>query len=1197
MATTSPIQQLTSYSDADLKAAAAKLQASGYSRYSPTYILNQAKTDATMASSLLKYLPATPGSTTAAKPAAPATILPDPAKATTQSTTVSGKTYYLSPAKSGQPATWVTQAGSNPGLFAVDQTGKVTGTKPTFTSTLDWQNQTAVAFGASKPTAPPTATAPDLLTTAKSLGFNDVASYNAALKASNAAGFGNDINKYQIYQAAEAAKKTAASKAADEAKAKAAAEAKAVADAAAVKAAEAKRLEQEQIARAQAEYERAEAARKQVAEQQAATQKAADLTALSNQLSNRLPTIKSQAELDAIIAEAQAAGATLNQGQLDRAKTMAQQYTARDAAAKQQTLEQQYIPQLTQAQTQADIDRVINEAKAAGLTLNQGQIDAANQRIAQATVAAEQQRLAQLSQQYQTQLGQATTQEQFDSIVKQARDAGAAVNTGFVDQYQKSLTQNLQQQEQQRLAQEQARIQSEQVGLTLPAPGTEQFGYSVANGFDITAPDGTVYRAVPQNLQTGQPGGWYQSKDSGSTWTSWQDGRATGPAIPQKEFQQQIQSIGQSNATFTQAQETAAREQASIQNLAGQQRYAAAYQQLQASGQPFTSQDIIQLGNQQAEQTFQQQMAESEALKAESRERVQQQINPDYGPFDDMLYVALAAMAIGAVAGSMGASLGTLGTEGAVGAAEAGTAASEAISTASTLAEAGATASEVSTVMESIYGIPTTVAESVGTAATNLASGALPAAEIAASAGFTPEMLAIANATADPIAAMNALAGWTGADMAYLAGIGMPASVMAAAAATNAGLGLPTTVAEWSAATGTQVAGGGAVAPETGLSTTPVSSTPGAAGPGELASTGISDSAPGTIFNGPNGPEIVLDSGKTVSLAEYEAAIASGQPISVDGLMVPGGSTPITGIEAVAPEVIAPEVVTAAPVTPGSSAGVSAITDAQFVAADAAQLAAQGLSQAQIESTLLFSGVDPLVAADAAALASSGLGAGAIAPALEQSGAAAVAGGAPEIFTSIPGGIAEPLPGYAGPPGSAPIYGTNVPAPVYDYSVPYVPGKEPTLTEALGQLASGVKEALPSVGLTDALAVIGAANVLGPILVEPPKVQIPSYGPLPPIEFGKTGQLDLPGTNPGYFTSPTPFYQTTSPVQSQFFWGTRPLQTGTFSQEAYNQVPGAPAVPFGIRGLDTPTNINEFLTSFNAPRTAPLAPVVPQTQV
>ena len=53
--------------------------------------------------------------------------------------------------------------------------------------------------------------------------------------------------------------------------------------------------------------------------------------------------------------------------------------------------------------------------------------------------------------------------------------------------------------------------------------------------------------------------------------------------------------------------------------------------------------------------------------------------------------------------------------------------------------------------------------------------------------------------------------------------------------------------------------------------------------PVDLTSTGISDSAPGTIYNGPNGPEVVLDSGKTVLLSEYQAAIDSGNPISIDG--------------------------------------------------------------------------------------------------------------------------------------------------------------------------------------------------------------------------------------------------------------------------------------------------------------------------
>ena len=56
----------------------------------------------------------------------------------------------------------------------------------------------------------------------------------------------------------------------------------------------------------------------------------------------------------------------------------------------------------------------------------------------------------------------------------------------------------------------------------------------------------------------------------------------------------------------------------------------------------------------------------------------------------------------------------------------------------------------------------------------------------------------------------------------------------------------------------------------------------------------------------------------------------------------------------------------------GGAAG--ALADAEFIAADAAQLAQQGLSTAQIQQTLLASGVDPVIAASAANLASSGAG-------------------------------------------------------------------------------------------------------------------------------------------------------------------------------------------------------------------------------
>jgi hypothetical protein len=59
----------------------------------------------------------------------------------------------------------------------------------------------------------------------------------------------------------------------------------------------------------------------------------------------------------------------------------------------------------------------------------------------------------------------------------------------------------------------------------------------------------------------------------------------------------------------------------------------------------------------------------------------------------------------------------------------------------------------------------------------------------------------------------------------------------------------------------------------------------GPAAPTDIRSTGYSDSAPGTIVNGPNGQEVVLNSGKTVLLSDYNAAVDSGTPVSVDGAM------------------------------------------------------------------------------------------------------------------------------------------------------------------------------------------------------------------------------------------------------------------------------------------------------------------------
>ena len=59
------------------------------------------------------------------------------------------------------------------------------------------------------------------------------------------------------------------------------------------------------------------------------------------------------------------------------------------------------------------------------------------------------------------------------------------------------------------------------------------------------------------------------------------------------------------------------------------------------------------------------------------------------------------------------------------------------------------------------------------------------------------------------------------------------------------------------------------------------------------------------------------------------------------------------------------------------------------------------------------------------------------------------------------------------------------------------------------------------------------------------------------------------GLNPGMI-APTAFYNTNSPVQSQYFWGGHPFQGGdTFNAQLYNQAP-APATPWGLQQMAQP---------------------------
>jgi hypothetical protein len=66
--------------------------------------------------------------------------------------------------------------------------------------------------------------------------------------------------------------------------------------------------------------------------------------------------------------------------------------------------------------------------------------------------------------------------------------------------------------------------------------------------------------------------------------------------------------------------------------------------------------------------------------------------------------------------------------------------------------------------------------------------------------------------------------------------------------------------------------------------------------PFNLVSQGFSDSAPGTVYDGPDGKTVVLNSGKVVSLADYQAALASGQPVSIDNMMDAGYKVDLKGM-------------------------------------------------------------------------------------------------------------------------------------------------------------------------------------------------------------------------------------------------------------------------------------------------------------
>jgi hypothetical protein len=228
------------------------------------------------------------------------------------------------------------------------------------------------------------------------------------------------------------------------------------------------------------------------------------------------------------------------------------------------------------------------------------------------------------------------------------------------------------------------------------------------------------------------------------------------------------------------------------------------------------------------------------------------------------------------------------------------------------------------------------------------------------------------------------------------------------------------------------------------------------------------------------------------------------------------------------------------------------VSEVEFISEDAAQLAEQfrnaGATPDQVrtgvEQNLVYAGVDPIVAADAAQLAASGATSGQIAQNIVQSGQGSAAG--------VDQGVI---------PGAAPGAGGSMMTPQVN-PVPGTPGV-PTAP------AEPTAPAAPAGPGYDAGAVIGggiinnAAGNLAPL--NPP--QRPSMGvfnPAPP-DPSWSRPLQYPGMNPGLMGAGIqPAYQTTSPVQAQYYWGRQPYMAYNEDLVNYNQVP-MPQQPWGIQ--------------------------------
>ena len=326
--------------------------------------------------------------------------------------------------------------------------------------------------------------------------------------------------------------------------------------------------------------------------------------------------------------------------------------------------------------------------------------------------------------------------------------------------------------------------------------------------------------------------------------------------------------------------------------------------------------------------------------------------------------------------------------------------------------------------------------------------------------------------------------------------------------------------------------------------------------------------------------QTLVSSGATQNAA-YQAAMGAARGQSVDvianslanqrfDLFSPGGRTeaeliPGGGQGAAQPQ--SPGEIVEVDVSQPANLGGN-VTEAEFIAADAAQLAQQtNNNTAAIQQNLEYAGVDPVVAAEAANLAASGVDAATIAATI---GGTAGPTGVPttggSLFTNEPGAFTSQ--GLGAPVGTTTTAPTAPTAP--DTSLAAELENQPDMVPT--DPIYNIQPQQPPPGVT------GPGYDVGAIVATPPLTDTTPLTPTPPArpDMGTftpaspdpswSQPLQYPGMNPGLVGAGIrPAYQTTSPVQSQYYWGRQPFFAQAEDLQNYNTSPYMPAQPWGIQ--------------------------------